>query len=98
MEITIQDIAQHANIMVRSTKAAEVRQKYGVNTIVLYRVGNTYECYNASAEMVHKECKFAIIYHGDIPFLDFKKDCVDWVLPKLVRAGYKICILDDYNY
>lgn len=93
-EINIQTIAQYANIMVRAEKANDFRTKYGENTIVLFEVGNTYEAYNESAEALHDICKLALIYFGNIATADFKKESDFWVFPKMVREGYKLCIID----
>lgn len=92
MEISIQDIAQNAGMQVRAKKASDIIATHGENTIVLFEIGDTYETYNDNAEQVHTICKFPIIHYGKLPYLDFKKSCEDWVFPKLVREGFKICI------
>ena len=82
-------------MMVRAQKAEDIRTKSGENTIVLFGIGNTYEAYNESAEELHTICKFPIIHFGKIAHLDFKKDCDFWVFPKMVREGFKICIIEN---
>lgn len=94
MEVYISQKHADPTIKVLATKCEEYRTKYGNNTLVLLSVANTYECYNETAEELHKFCKFPIIYYGDIPFVDFKKECDIWVFPKLVREGFKLCIIE----
>lgn len=94
MEISIQDIVQNASMQVRAVKASDIIAKHGDNTIVLFEIGNTYETYNDNAEQVHTHCKFPIIHFGNIAHLDFRKTCESWVFPKLIRAGFKICIME----
>lgn len=95
MEVQFQDIVQYANMKMRVSKASSMIKEYGENTIVLFRIGDTYETYESNAEAVHKICEFPIIHFGKIAFLDFKVDCNFWVFPKLVRAGFKICIREN---
>lgn len=94
MEISIQDTVQHAGLQVRAVKASEIIAKHGINTIVLFEIGNTYEAYNENAEQLHTICKFPIIHYGNLATLDFKKDCESWVFPKMIRAGFKLCIME----
>lgn len=94
MEISIQDIVQHAGKQTRAVQASDIRAKHGTNTIVLFAVGNYYEAYNESAVEVHKHCKFTLGHTPSFSHVTFKKSCDYWVLPKLVRAGFKICIIE----
>lgn len=95
IKIDIQTINHQANLMIRAQKSEDIRTKSGSNTIVLFAVGNTYEAYNESAEQLHTICKFPIIHYGNIPTLDFKKNCDAWVFPKMVREGFKLCIIEN---
>lgn len=95
MEAIIQDIFEHGTMQMRATQASDIMLKHGANTIVLFHIGNTYETYNDNAEQVHKVCKFPIIYYGKIAHLDFKDSCDFWVFPKMVREGFKICIIEN---
>lgn len=94
MEISIQEIVQNAGMQVRAVKASDIIAKHGENTIVLFEIGDTYETYNDNAELIHKYCKFPVIYCGHIAHLDFRKDCKFWVIPKMIKAGYKFCIME----
>lgn len=98
MEIKFQEIVQHAGMQERAVKAKEIIAKYGESTIVLFEVGDTYETYNENAEEVHTECKFPLNHYGNIAHLDFPKSCSNWVFPKMVRAGFKICIMEEETY
>lgn len=89
MEINIQDIA---NMQARAAKAAEKRAKCGNNTIVLFEVGDTYEAYNESAKALHDICNHRLYFMGRMSSTHFRKECFNWVAPKMIRAGYMFCI------
>lgn len=86
------------NMKIRAAKAAELREKYGNNTIVLFAVGDSYEAYNDSAEALHDICKQPLFFMGNISSTDFRKKCADWIYPKMIKEGYKICILENGQY
>lgn len=94
VEMNIQEIAQTAGMKIRAAKAAEQREKYGNNTIVLFAVGDSYEAYNESAEVLHDICNQPLYYQGNISSTDFRTTCSDWIFPKMIKEGYKICIFD----
>lgn len=98
MEISIQDIVQHAGLQVRAVTSSDIIAKHGNNTIVLFQIGNQYEAYNESAEQLHTICEFPIIHHGNITTLEFNQDCDFWVFPKMIREGYKICVMEKEQY
>lgn len=93
MEINLKQTAVDPTIKVLANKCKEYETKYGTKTIVLLEMGNTYEAYNDSAELLHTSCEFPIIYYGDIPYIDFQKECDFWVFPRMIRAGFKFCII-----
>lgn len=82
----------------RAVKAKEIIAKYGESTIVLFEVGDTYETYNENAEQVHTECKLPLNHYGNIAHLYFPKTRDGWVFRKMIRAGFKICILEEETY
>lgn len=92
LEMNIQDIVQTANLKIRAAKAAEAREKYGNNTIVLFEVGDYYEAYEESAEALHEICKQILFFNNPISSTEFRKECSDWIFPKMIKADYKICI------
>lgn len=98
LEMNIQDIVQTANMKIRAAKAAELREKYGNNTIVLFAVGDSYEAYDESAEALHDICKQPLFYQGSISSTDFRKTCTDWIYPKMIREGYKLCVFEQGEY
>lgn len=95
MEINIKDIA---NIQVRAAKAAEKRAKCGNNTIVLFEVGNNYEAYNESAEVLHDICNHRLYFMGRMSSTHFRKECFDLIAPKMIREGYMFCIHEKGQY
>lgn len=98
LEMNIQDIVQTANMKIRAAKAAELREEYGNNTIVLFAVGNRYEAYDESAEALHDICNQPLFYSGSISSTDFRTTCSDWIFPKMIKEGYKICIFEKGQY
>ena len=98
MEIIFQDIAQHANMQARATKAAEKRAKSGKNTIVLFEVGDNYEAYNESAEALHDICNHRLFFMWSMSSTHFNKECFDLVAPKMIRKGYMFCIYEKGNF
>lgn len=98
LEMNIQEIAQTAGMKIRAAKAAEQREKYGNNTIVLFAVGDSYEAYNESAEALHDICNQPLYYQGNISNTYFRSTCTDWIYPKMIKEGYKICIFEKGQY
>lgn len=98
LELNIQEIAQTAGMKIRAAKAAELREKYGNNTIVLFAVGDRYEAYDESAEALHDICKQPLFYQGSISSTDFRKTCTDWIYPKMIKNGYKLCVFEPGEY
>lgn len=98
LELNIQEIAQTAGMKIRAAKAAEQREKYGNNTIVLFAVGDRYEAYDESAEALHDICNQPLFFMGNISSTDFRKECTDWIYPKMIREGYKLCVFEQGEY
>lgn len=95
MEISIQDICAYATCKVRLAKSQDIRLKHGENCIVLFDIGDYYEAYGDSANDLGD-----VLYQhveddrGTAKFLLLKnKDYV--YLPKLIKAGYKVCITEE---
>lgn len=95
MEITIQDICQFATAKVRAAKDQEFRQKYGSKTIVLFRVGACYVSYDQSAIDLSRECGITLYDYSGTSKVDFPSRQLDWVLPRMIRQGFRIAILDE---
>ena len=98
LEMNIQDIVQTANMKIRAAKAVELREEYGNNTIVLFAVGDSYEAYDESAEALHDICNQPLYYQGNISSTYFRTRCTDWIYPKMIRAGFKLCIFEKGQY
>lgn len=92
MEISIQDIAHHANVMIRANKAEEVRKNHGENTIVLFEVGDFYETYGEGALQMAKTIGVTLRHSGNIKEAAFPTKAEYTYFPKLVREGFKLCI------
>lgn len=74
------------------------KEKYPT-AILLFRVGDYYEAYEQDVEHVHKA--MGSVYQGDRYIgcglqqaVRFPHYALDTILPKLVRAGHRVAILD----
>ena len=92
MEISLQTICQYATNKVRQAKSAEMRNKYGKNTIVLFSNGHYYMAYDESAEAL---ANAAGIYLNNIDGMitcHFPISSEPIVFARCVKEGYKIAI------
>lgn len=94
MEISIQDICQNATLKVRAAKSAEMREKYGNNTIVLFQSETQYMAYDASAEDLSKATGIYLNKIDGITSGWFPKKSDAIYFPRCIREGFKIAILD----
>ncbi len=67
--------------------------------VLLYRVGDFYECYSDDAVTISKVLGIVLTRRsngekGDTQMAGFPHHAIDTYLPKLVRAGYKVAICD----
>ena len=65
------------------------------DALLLFRVGDFYECYNEDAHKVH-EVLYLFIRCGEdhTPYVFFPHHALDIYLPRLIRAGYRCAICD----
>ncbi|MBR4826996.1 MAG: DNA mismatch repair protein MutS [Bacteroidales bacterium] len=67
--------------------------------LLLYRVGDFYECYSSDAVTLSKVLGIVLTRRsngdkGDTEMAGFPHHAIDTYLPKLVRSGYKVAICD----
>ena len=67
--------------------------------LLLYRVGDFYECYSDDAVTLSKVLGIVLTRRsngekGDTPMAGFPHHAIDTYLPKLVRSGYKVAVCD----
>ena len=67
--------------------------------LLLYRVGDFYECYSDDAVTLSKVLGIVLTRRsngekGETPMAGFPHHAIDTYLPKLVRAGYKVAVCD----
>lgn len=93
MEISIQDLAEHAGALTRAKKAEEYRKKFGEKTIILFEIGDFYETYEAGAVQMAHALGVTLRHCGNIKEAAFPSKAKDTYFPKLIRSGYKICIM-----
>ena len=81
-----------------------LKQYFGIkaqypDTILLYRVGDFYECYSDDAVTISKVLGIVLTKRsngdkGNTPMAGFPYHALNIYLPKLVRAGYKAAVCD----
>ncbi len=80
-----------------------LKQYFGIkaqypDTILLYRVGDFYECYSDDAVTISKVLGIVLTKRSngdsDTPMAGFPHHALNVYLPKLVRAGYKAAVCD----
>lgn len=98
-------MAQEINISSTSTqyderrkKADEIRNKYGDNTIVLFEVGDFYETYGEGAQQMAKAIGVTLRMVDRVKNAAFPVKAEHTYFPRLVREGFKLCIMTKGNY
>lgn len=95
ININSQTTAHHFDLEGRAQKSEDIRTKHGENTIVLFVRDGFYEAVEESAKSLHVICHARLISCGNITYTYFKKDSDFWVFPKMIRKGFKLCIIDN---
>lgn len=95
MEISIQDICQFATQKTKEAKSEEYREKYGQNTIVLFRVGDFWEAYGECAADLARATGVTITIQNGIRTAAYPKRIEDNYLPRIVREGFKVVLIDE---
>lgn len=76
----------------------ELKQKHP-DAILLFRVGDFYECYDADAVLVSRTVGLTLVRRitstASTDLAGFPHHALDMYLPKLVRAGYRIAICEN---
>ena len=69
-----------------------------LDAIILFRVGDFYEVYYEDAEKASKTLSVTLTHRNDgTPLCGFPFHALDSYLPKLVRAGYRVAICDQWE-
>ena len=69
----------------------DFKQKHNTqNTIVMFRLGNTYKVYQEDAKVLYDKLGTNIENNS----VEFSHNMLDVYLPRLVRCGYRIAITD----
>ena len=69
----------------------DLKQKHNTqHTIVMFRLGNTYKVYQEDAKVLNDKLGPNIENNS----VEFSHNMLDVYLPRLVRCGYRIAIID----
>ena len=75
----------------------DLKQKHP-DAILLFRVGDFYECYGADAVLVSHTIGVTLVRRitstASTDLAGFPQHALDMYLPKLIRAGYRIAICE----
>ena len=75
-------------------KSLEIKAKFG-EVIILFRMGDLYTMVEEDAEIASEILGLSItISLNRLKSTAFPENCLNTYLPKLVRAGHRICICD----
>ena len=65
------------------------------NALLMIREGDTFTAYYKDAESIAKVFNTCPFYDKGRPELSIHNNKMDFVLPRLVKAGYKIAIIEN---
>lgn len=88
MILTMNTTAEHIRMQ------EEYKAKHSDSTIVLFRSGDVYKAYNDDAKRVSDATGCSISYEGETKIAEFPRQGLDINLPRLIRKGYRIAIID----
>lgn len=76
-------------------KLKEFKKKYP-DALFMWRTGDGYEMYGMDAEALEVVCGCRAVYDCEVKkyFVSFAHSALDTYLPKLVKRGYRIAIVD----
>lgn len=87
MTVTINNTNDEKNIQFKN----DLKKKYNTqNTIIMFRLGNTYKVYQEDAKVLNDKLGTSIENNS----VEFSHNMLDVYLPRLVRCGYRIAITD----
>lgn len=73
------------------------REKYGENTLYLFRLSEVYRAYNQDADKLANA--IGLIKHNDerdgCTFVEFSAYRLDQILPAIIRKGFRVAICDE---
>lgn len=95
METKITTLPPTDGLLKRMQQHSELTKKYGKSTIVLFKVGDFYETYDNDARKLTDELGITLSRRYKIETACFPKKAEDIFFAKLVRAGYKLAIIEN---
>lgn len=78
----------------RSSQSAAMAKEHGTCTVTIYDNNTQCVAYGDSASAIHSSCGVRL-NDTRIQSVTFPHTALDFYLPKLVRDGYKVALLDD---
>ena len=78
----------------RLMESAENRKRFGASTITLYHEGEALKAYGQQAMDLANAIGAHTTMDGGIHYLEFEYYKRDMHYPRLVKKGYKVCIID----
>jgi len=74
----------------------QAREATGDEVILLFRVGDYYEALHEDAVTISAVLGIGVM-GTPIRMAGFPHHCLDLYLPKLVKAGYRVAVVDEVN-
>lgn len=76
------------------TKQFEAMKKKHPDAVLLFRVGDFYECFNEDAEKASETLKITLTSRNGYKLAGFPHHALDTYMPQLVRAGVRVAICE----
>lgn len=64
------------------------------DAVLLFRVGDFYECFNEDAKILSETLKITLTGRNDHKLAGFPHHALDTYLPKLIKAGVRVAICE----
>ncbi len=94
--ISFEQNRKESSLVKRMKQYRQLKEKYP-NATFLFRCGDFYECYDRDAREASRVLGITLTKQAEVYMAGFPHHALDTYLPKLVRAGYKVAIVDEYE-
>lgn len=92
MVVSLNSINRMQSVLQMAATSEKIRSDHGVSTIVLFLIDGVYQAVGESARLVALCGHVGCIKMYDEWFATFSEKRADFLFPRLVKEGFKICI------
>ena len=94
--ISFEQNRKEQGLVKRMEQYRQFKEQYP-NATILFRCGDFYECYDRDAREVSRVLGITLTKRDEVYMAGFPHYALDIYLPKLIKAGYKVAIVDEYE-